>query len=109
MLKLALDTSYRSVILPDMDGSLLAQIRQRIVETRITQIEIERRSGLAQPAISKFVNGGGLQAHNIERVARAVGLHFLPINIEPNTHVAVTVRVTQDMDVRIETKTLTEN
>ena len=63
-------------------AKLAAQIRKLRLERGMTQVELAKRSGLSQTAISRFENGSLMPGQQgIERLAAALGVK--PAEIDP--------------------------
>lgn len=55
-------------------------LRDAIRASGWTQAELSRRTGVNQPAISVFMNGGSLMLDTAERLALALNLQLKPRN-----------------------------
>lgn len=57
-----------------MAKELADQLREAIRRSGLSQYEIARRSGVAEPRISVFMNGGDMRLTNAGKIARLLGL-----------------------------------
>jgi transcriptional regulator with XRE-family HTH domain len=59
--------------------SIVQQLRQIIVDSGKTQVEIESETGIPQPTMSKFMSGKrGLRLTDIDKLAVYFGLELRP-------------------------------
>lgn len=51
------------------------EIREAVATSGKTRCSISKGIGISEPAMSRFMHGGGLELANIDRLARVLGLH----------------------------------
>jgi len=55
---------------------IAAALRAAITTSGLSQRELSKRSGVAQPRISLFLSGDGMSIENLSRLAAALGFSF---------------------------------
>ena len=53
------------------------EIRDAVATSGKTRRSISKGIGISQPAMSRFMHGGGLELANIDRLAKVLGLHVV--------------------------------
>lgn len=59
--------------------SLVQQLREFAIASGKTQVELEKDTGISQPALSRFLAGNrGLRLNDIDKLAEYFGLELRP-------------------------------
>lgn len=60
---------------------LLKELRKQVKDSGVSQLEIQRRTGIAQPFLSRFMNddGKGMNVRTVENILGALGLRVIVV------------------------------
>lgn len=61
-----------------MPKELAEQLREAIRRSGLSQNEIAKRSGVPQPRLNVFMNGGDMKLRSAGKIARVLGLSLKP-------------------------------
>lgn len=56
---------------------MLDKVRAEVRRQKVTGYRVAKETGISEPAVSRFLNGAGVRAEHLDRMAQYLGLELV--------------------------------